>query len=63
MANITTCPKCGQAYEETSEEHANDPNRECFACWRKRRPVQIVEDSTNIEPYQYASMKAAPVNW
>lgn len=33
MARITTCTTCGCAYEELSEEAANDPNRLCMTCF------------------------------
>jgi hypothetical protein len=36
MAHITTCTSCGAAYEESSEEVANAPTRECPSCWRIR---------------------------
>lgn len=29
---ITTCTSCGKNYEAGSEEQANEPSRECFAC-------------------------------
>jgi hypothetical protein len=29
---ITTCTECGRAYEASSEECANEPQRECFRC-------------------------------
>ena len=38
MANITTCTRCGNAYEAGSEEQANEPagedgrGRLCFTC-------------------------------
>jgi len=69
MPNMTTCPGCGAAYEEISEEEANHPDRRCYACWRARRietegrkTVQSI-DTGEIEPYRYASMKAAPTNF
>jgi len=34
MAHITTCTHCGKAYEETSEETANMPERLCPGCSR-----------------------------
>lgn len=34
---ITNCPKCGKCYEETSEETANSPSRECTDCWAAAR--------------------------
>ena len=33
MAHITTCPKCGKLYEDTCEELANAPDRQCDACF------------------------------
>jgi hypothetical protein len=33
MANITTCPECGDLYEAGSEEQANEPGRLCRRCW------------------------------
>lgn len=33
MACITNCTACGKAYEEQSEESANDPSRLCLACF------------------------------
>lgn len=35
MPHITTCSKCGRAYEEQSEERANEPNRKCLDCYRE----------------------------
>lgn len=34
MSAITTCPHCGQCYQEASEEAANRPDRLCGACWQ-----------------------------
>lgn len=39
MANITTCPRCGSCYEESSEEQANAPTRCCASC----RPIYILD--------------------
>ena len=36
MSAVTTCRKCGALYEESSEEQANAPGRECLACWRMK---------------------------
>jgi hypothetical protein len=36
MAHITTCTSCLNCYEESSEEYANDPNRVCVGCYRKK---------------------------
>lgn len=36
MSAITTCPKCGALYEESSEEQANAPGRECGTCYLAR---------------------------
>lgn len=33
MSAITTCTKCGSLYEESSEEQANAPDRECTKCY------------------------------
>lgn len=33
MPHITTCPKCGTLYEETCEELANAPDRQCDSCF------------------------------
>lgn len=33
MSAVTTCPKCGTLYEESSEEQANAPARSCRACY------------------------------
>ena len=41
MSHITTCPRCGACYEESSEEHANDPRRLCPDC------CDIVADEPN----------------
>lgn len=30
---ITTCTKCGKAYEESSNETANEPGRLCGPCY------------------------------
>ena len=32
MPNITTCPRCGSLYQESSEEMANSPSRICTRC-------------------------------
>jgi hypothetical protein len=32
----TTCPSCGKLYQEPSREYADDPNRSCYQCWRKK---------------------------
>jgi hypothetical protein len=45
MPHITTCSVCGCCYEETSEELANTPVRECVACWNERQNEQAVESS------------------
>lgn len=37
MANITTCSECGRAYEESSEEAANAPYRQCWHCQMNER--------------------------
>lgn len=55
MSNITVCTKCGKCYEEVSEEEANAPHRRCQSCYRQ------LDERQEIEPYQYGSMKAAPV--
>jgi len=34
MSAITTCSRCGDLYEESSEESANDPERLCSICFR-----------------------------
>ena len=34
---ITTCPKCGKAYEEQSREEADSPNRLCSECFKESR--------------------------
>lgn len=36
MPHITTCSRCGHAYEESSEELAHAQLRECPACYQKR---------------------------
>jgi len=36
MSHITTCPGCGRAYEESSGEASNSPDRMCSACWTAR---------------------------
>lgn len=33
MTHITTCPLCGDCYQESSEERANAPDRCCAKCW------------------------------
>jgi len=33
MSHITTCTTCGELYEESSEEQANAPTRECRTCY------------------------------
>jgi hypothetical protein len=33
MSHVTTCPVCGDCYQESSEEAANDPSRLCWPCW------------------------------
>lgn len=36
MPHITTCSKCGQGYEESSEENANHPTKRlCWSCFLK----------------------------
>lgn len=35
--HITTCTRCQALYEETSEEEANSPTRECFTCFNARK--------------------------
>lgn len=37
MPNITTCPECGELYEAGSEEQANEPDRRCHRCWKKKQ--------------------------
>jgi hypothetical protein len=32
VTHITTCSRCGRAYEESSEESANAPRRFCGSC-------------------------------
>jgi len=34
--NITTCTHCGNAYEESSEERANERDRLCGTCFERR---------------------------
>lgn len=36
---ITHCPMCSKAYEESSEEMANSPDRRCRSCWTIGREV------------------------
>lgn len=31
--SITTCPRCGTLYDESSNEEANNPDRYCHKCW------------------------------
>ncbi len=41
---ITTCTKCGRAYEAGSEEQANEPERFCFDCRKPdRNPSEIAQ--------------------
>jgi len=35
--STTTCTTCGKLYQESSEERANAPERECMDCWAERR--------------------------
>ena len=37
MSCVTTCTTCGRIYEESSEERANEPRRECSECFAARR--------------------------
>lgn len=40
MAHITNCTLCGNAYEETSEENANDPyERLCPNCFKEKKDI------------------------
>lgn len=36
MTHATTCTTCGALYEESSEETANAPERECVSCFNRR---------------------------
>ena len=38
---ITTCPKCGRAYEEQSREEADSPNRMCLDCFGNKMQGQV----------------------
>lgn len=37
MPHITVCTVCWSCYEESSEEAANAPIRECHTCWARRQ--------------------------
>ncbi len=49
MPHITICTSCWSAYEESSEERANAPIRECMACAlvRKIRAVRELQRVIN----------------
>lgn len=50
MAGITTCQKCGQAYEAGSEEQANEPSgRRCIRCRLDEGGVAIGPVITDID--------------
>ena len=46
---ITTCPKCGRNYEETSDETANDPARLCMPCWHMSKVQEAERKVAQIE--------------
>ena len=49
MPRITNCTGCGELYEESSEEDANDPFRLCAHC---RRALAGEAPNTDPEPDQ-----------
>lgn len=57
---ITACPGCRKLYEERSREDADDPGRRCPSCFVRLCRELDHGDGGEIEPYQYASMKAPP---
>ena len=46
---ITTCPKCGRNYEETSDETANDPGRLCMPCWHMSKVQEAEREVKRLE--------------
>lgn len=60
MSHITLCPKCSRAYMASSEEDANDPDRQCYECWdaaRERAQHDALELDREIEADEAAAMR------
>lgn len=38
--HITTCTKCGKAFEANSEESANEPGRICIRCFNMKAAME-----------------------
>jgi hypothetical protein len=49
---ITTCPNCGRAYEEKSEEEAYSPLRRCLRCWQQEHEVKESEHECKEPRYR-----------
>lgn len=59
MSHVTLCPKCSRAYMASSEEDANDPDRQCYECWdaaRERAQHDALELDRRIEADEAASL-------
>lgn len=56
---ITTCPKCGRNYEETSDETANDPGRLCMPCWHMSKVQEAERKVERMEKEREIDAKCA----
>ena len=56
MPNITTCPTCGNAYDECSEKGASSPERLCTACFRESREIEIAVRAQVLRTLQAQSL-------
>lgn len=56
----TTCTTCGKLYEESSEELANAPKRDCMDCWMAARTEENLRRLGEAESAK--GMVLVPVN-
>lgn len=49
MSRVTTCTKCGKLYEETCEELANAPERQCWTCFDKMIDDEFGNEDNYVE--------------
>jgi len=60
MAHITTCTHCGSAYEASSEESANERDRQCGRCYADRCLNRCHNGTAT--PFEYALARREFIN-